>query len=418
MVNGFIFVLYLKYLKNVLSNTRFMLNRRSLRIKAMQSLFAYQMCQESNLEIAKDYIRESFQPDLNAMEPQNKQELREKEKEALRIFSQSYQDKRIAADTDLDVTIQNVVSTAIELYHKSNRKDLEYLQKQMIHNVDQLADMYVLLLMLVVEMADHSQLYHDEQLSKFSAKDKPKVEANYNLARNQMVAKLKHHRELNLRAIKSGNHWSSDQSTLRTWYKEVLLKNETYQAYLLEATPDFARDKEMVLFLVKQVFLKDPLIVSWFDEANQNWEENKKIVKSMVVKTIKGIEEDSSADEPEMMELSANWEEDREFFKEIFQLTRSHDEEFETIIAGQSKNWDISRIALVDKIILKMALAEMIHFPSIPVKVTINEFIEVSKSYGTPKTKIFVNGLLDVLATKLAKDGVIRKSGRGLIDNK
>lgn len=418
MVNGFIFVLYLKYLQNVLSNTRFMLNRRSLRIKAMQSLFAYQMCQESNLEIAKDYIRESFQPDLNAMEPQNKQELREKEKEALRIFSQSYQDKRIAADTDLDVTIQNVVSSAIELYHKSNRKDLEYLQKQMIHNVDQLADMYVLLLMLVVEMADHSQLYHDEQLSKFSAKDKPKVEANYNLARNQMVAKLKHHRELNLRAIKSGNHWSSDQSTLRTWYKEVLLKNETYQAYLLEATPDFARDKEMVLFLVKQVFLKDPLIVSWFDEANQNWEENKKIVKSMVVKTIKGIEEDSSADEPEMMELSANWEEDREFFKEIFQLTRSHDEEFETIIAGQSKNWDISRIALVDKIILKMALAEMIHFPSIPVKVTINEFIEVSKSYGTPKTKIFVNGLLDVLATKLAKDGVIRKSGRGLIDNK
>lgn len=384
----------------------------------MQSLFAYQMCQESNLEIAKDYIRESFQPDLNAMEPQNKQELREKEKEALRIFSQSYQDKRIAADTDLDVTIQNVVSSAIELYHKSNRKDLEYLQKQMIHNVDQLADMYVLLLMLVVEMADHSQLYHDEQLSKFSAKDKPKVEANYNLARNQMVAKLKHHRELNLRAIKSGNHWSSDQSTLRTWYKEVLLKNETYQAYLLEATPDFARDKEMVLFLVKQVFLKDPLIVSWFDEANQNWEENKKIVKSMVVKTIKGIEEDSSVDEPEMMELSANWEEDREFFKEIFQLTRSHDEEFETIIAGQSKNWDISRIALVDKIILKMALAEMIHFPSIPIKVTINEFIEVSKSYGTPKTKIFVNGLLDVLATKLAKDGVIRKSGRGLIDNK
>lgn len=418
MVNGFIFVLYLKYLQNVLSNTRFMLNRRSLRIKAMQSLFAYQMCQESNLEIAKDYIRESFQPDLNAMEPQNKQELREKEKEALRIFSQSYQDKRIAADTDLDVTIQNVVSSAIELYHKSNRKDLEYLQKQMIHNVDQLADMYVLLLMLVVEMADHSQLYHDEQLSKFSAKDKPKVEANYNLARNQMVAKLKHHRELNLRAIKSGNHWSSDQSTLRTWYKEVLLKNETYQAYLLEATPDFARDKEMVLFLVKQVFLKDPLIVSWFDEANQNWEENKKIVKSMVVKTIKGIEEDSSVDEPEMMELSANWEEDREFFKEIFQLTRSHDEEFETIIAGQSKNWDISRIALVDKIILKMALAEMIHFPSIPIKVTINEFIEVSKSYGTPKTKIFVNGLLDVLATKLAKDGVIRKSGRGLIDNK
>jgi transcription antitermination protein NusB len=395
-----------------------MLNRRSLRIKAMQSLFAYQLCTESNLEISKDYIKEYFQPDLNTMEPQDKQQLKAKTKEALGIFDSSYKDKVVKSGADASTEIINVVSKAIELYYKSNKKDLEYLQKQMLINVDQLADMYILLLMLVVEMAEHSESYLQEQNLKYMAKDKPVVDSHYNFARNKMVAKLKNHKEINLRSIKSGNHWSGQESHLRTWYKEVFLKNEEFMAYLSESEPSFERDKEIVLFIIKQLFLKDPFIVGWFDDHNQNWEENKKIVKSMVIKTIKGIEENSPEDEPALMELSANWEEDRDFFKEIFSITHDNDEEYEEIIAGQSKNWDISRIALVDKIILKMALAEMIHFHSIPVKVTINEFIEVSKNYGTPKTKIFVNGILDVLANKLTSEGVIKKSGRGLIDNK
>ena len=136
----------------------------------------------------------------------------------------------------------------------------------------------------------------------------------------------------------------------------------------------------------------------------------------MIVKTIKNQEEHNT--NIDLAVLSNNWEEDKSFFKTIFEVTVREGKEFDSLIAEKSKNWDIDRIALMDKIILKMAIGEMIHFPSIPVKVSINEYIELSKNFSTPKSKKFVNGILDVLSEDLKKRGIIKKSGRGLIDNK
>jgi transcription antitermination protein NusB len=95
-----------------------------------------------------------------------------------------------------------------------------------------------------------------------------------------------------------------------------------------------------------------------------------------------------------------------------------NDEDYEKIITDQTQNWDGDRLAMTDLLILKLGLAEMINFSSIPTKVSINEYIELAKNYSTPKSGQFINGLLDVLSQKLQKEGVIRKSGRGLIDNK
>ena len=114
-----------------------------------------------------------------------------------------------------------------------------------------------------------------------------------------------------------------------------------------------------------------------------------------------------------------DWEDDqRVFFKNLFTDTISNDDEYENIVSDFAQNWATERIAIVDMIILKMAVCEMLNFPSIPVKVTINEYIELSKNYSTQKSKIFVNGMLDKISVKLEKDGKIKKSGRGLIDNK
>ena len=147
-----------------------------------------------------------------------------------------------------------------------------------------------------------------------------------------------------------------------------------------------------------------------------SWSEDKHILKSMIVKTFKNIEKENDTIDPIL--LSNNWEEDKDFFEKLFEITVGHDKEYEKLIAEKSKNWDIERIAIMDKIILKMALCEMIHFPSIPVKVSINEYIELSKNFSTPKSKKFVNGILDVLSEELKDQGIIKKSGRVLIDNK
>jgi N utilization substance protein B len=136
----------------------------------------------------------------------------------------------------------------------------------------------------------------------------------------------------------------------------------------------------------------------------------------MVIKTIKAVEpEDKSLN---LLAISTNWEEDKAFFNELYEKTLKGDKELEKIVTDKIKNWDIERIAAIDKIILELAICEMINFPSIPVKVTINEYIEISKLYSTPKSKQFINGILDTTAIELTKNGTIKKSGRGLIDNK
>jgi N utilization substance protein B len=147
-----------------------------------------------------------------------------------------------------------------------------------------------------------------------------------------------------------------------------------------------------------------------------NWEENRPIVRNLVLKTLKMLP--YQADEKqELMNLSANWQDDRDFAETLYKQTLSDDAKSEKLIAESVQNWDVERVALLDKIILKMALCEMQLFRGIPVKVTINEYIEISKIYSTPKSKQFVNGILDKLAQDLAASGEIRKSGRGLLDN-
>jgi N utilization substance protein B len=127
---------------------------------------------------------------------------------------------------------------------------------------------------------------------------------------------------------------------------------------------------------------------------------------------------DEAADENlVLMSLSANWQDDKEFAESLYKQTLADDAKYEQLIAESVQNWDVERVALTDKILLKMALCEMHLFRAIPVKVTINEYIEISKIYSTPKSKQFVNGILDKLAQDLTASGAIRKSGRGLLDN-
>jgi N utilization substance protein B len=167
---------------------------------------------------------------------------------------------------------------------------------------------------------------------------------------------------------------------------------------------------------LKKIIFKNEVILNYFSEKDLNWTENKSIVRSLSSKVLKNAATEPEADP--VPEIAINWDEDKEFFQNIFNFTIENDSASKALITQKTKNWDIERLAFTDKVIISMALAEMKNFPSIPVKVTINEYIDISKTYSTPKSKQFVNGLLDVLAKELTDSGQIRKSGRGLLDNK
>jgi len=157
--------------------------------------------------------------------------------------------------------------------------------------------------------------------------------------------------------------------------------------------------------------------MQFLEEKDLNWAEDRKVIKGMLKKSIKSIVPGDTAS-MELVELSVNWEEDKIFLTDLFKHAAENDDAYEIIIAEHTKNWAVDRITVVDHIILKLAIAELIHFPSIPVKVTINEYIDISKNYSTPKSKQFINGLIDVMANNLQREGKVKKSGRGLIDNR
>jgi len=239
-----------------------------------------------------------------------------------------------------------------------------------------------------------------------------------NLASNQVLNSLGD--SVSYQAALARNHVNLDDLELeiKEWFRDYIKTSEVYQTYLGIENPTIEQDLDAADSILKKIIFKNEVILNYFAEKDLNWTENKSVVRSLAAKVLKNAANLDQESDGQMPEIAINWDEDKEFFENIFNFTIKNGAESKALISQRTKNWDIDRLAYTDKIIISMALSEMRNFPSIPVKVSINEYIDISKTYSTPKSKQFVNGLLDVMAKELTESGEIRKSGRGLLDNK
>jgi N utilization substance protein B len=394
-----------------------MLNRRILRVKAFQNLYAYEQCKGSNLNLARDFIRESFLPDLNSMEVQDKAALSKEADEAIQIFDQNVDQGKKLIPNDAGEKVKKIALAALKQVHEANEKDQQFLLKNMVVSAERIPQLYLLAIELLQAFAKH--VGKEVEKKQKLAGDTPIAFGNeLNLANNQVLKRLRESPEYQTALSRNGVNLDELELEIKEWFREYIKPAESYQHYLSLANPNLDQDFEVVDDLLKKIIFKNEVILAFFSEKDLNWTENKSVVRSLAAKVLKN----ASLPEPTLAEplpeIAMNWEEDKEFFENIFNFTIANDVSSKALIAEKTKNWDIERLAFTDKVIISMALAEMIHFPSIPVKVTINEYIDISKTYSTPKSKQFVNGLLDVLAKELTDKGQIRKSGRGLLDNK
>ncbi|MBK6266545.1 transcription antitermination factor NusB [Marivirga sp. S37H4] len=393
-----------------------MLNRRSLRIKAMQSLYAVQKCEEADYELAKSFIEDYFAPDLNSMEVQNKEQLSSNAKVAKTIFKNNYQHNHIKEETDSSPEIRKAVSQAIDYYQNMVKKDHVFIKKNMVDAVDTLLENYYLIIKLTTEFAELAKEEIELRKKRMAETGKQVFESELNLYKNQAIQIFKENEDLHREYVRHGTSWEDEKVNVRQWYRDILRKEDFYQEYLMKNHPTFEEDVAVIDQIIKQVVFKNETLAKYMEEKDLYWAENKSALKSMLKKTLKSLKEGS--EHVELIELSANWEDDSDFFKKLFDLTLENNEEYEELVSKYTKNWATERIASIDMIILKMAVCEMMNFSSIPVKVSINEYIDLSKNYSTQKSKIFVNGMLDKISEELESQGKIRKSGRGLIDNK
>lgn len=382
----------------------------------MQSLYAVQKCEEANFELAKASIDEFFAPDLNSMEVQDKVQLSLDAKIGKGIFVKSFNQHNIVEAEGTSELIRKAVSEAIDYFNTEVKKDKAFIKKNMMEAVNTLLENYYLSLKLMLEFAKLNKEEIEARKNRLIESNQKVFESELNLFNNKAIKILEENVALSNEFIRMKVSWDDESLSVRQWYREILKQEEFYKIYTLLSNPSFADDVEVLDKIYKQVIIKNETLADFMAERDLYWAENKSALKSMLKKTFKSLEEGS--DHVELIELSANWEDDSEFFQRLFAETVANDEEYEDLIAKYTKNWSKERITTIDMIIIKMAVCEMLKFPSIPVKVTINEYIDLSKNYSTLKSKVFVNGMLDKLSEELKKEGKVKKSGRGLMDNK
>lgn len=385
-----------------------MVNRRLLRIKAMKAIYAFKQTERTDFELAMDFIDSQFLPDLNSMKPQNLTHLEGLKKLAKIEFEEFFTKKEDDIEVEIPIEAREATRKAIKMYQNSCYAERNRLSKNVVAEVENLYTRYLQLLVLLNHLAEYGKNDEESRLLKNDL-------INYGkLAKNEIVLALNTSEEFENQRIRNNAEWTTDDLLLvQQFYQDVLRADKTFKEYCIKTTHTTEEDFEIVAYIYKNLIFKGVLIKDHFEEKDINWDENKNVLKSLVLKTI-----ELNNSKIELQKLAYNWEEDKRFFFELFKKSMDNDAENEKEIFSKVKNWEDDRVALMDLIIMKMALTEMVHFASIPVKVTINEYIELAKAFSTPQSGKFVNGILDYFAIEWQANGKIKKSGRGLIDNK
>jgi len=375
-----------------------MLNRRTLRIKIMQTLFAFDQCKEADHTLALDLIEERFSPDLNSMEVQDKELLRKQKKAATQYFEKIYKDQ--TPPEEVEEMVIKVAEEALRMYQQQVKKDQDFLGKNTILEIEKLTHLYHAVLSLLLEFAE------------LAAGEKKVNHSNF--VNHPWILAIASNADLKKQLLRTDSGWQKNKDKVRGWFRDIIKDDQVYLEFIALKKTNEEKQKDLIRHLLRKIILGAGPINDFFEENDIRWAEDKAIMRSLVDKTIKSFADGKV----EIQKLSLDWEDDKNFIEKLFKSTVELDEKHKQLIAKNTKNWEVDRLALTDRLIIEMAIAEMINFPNIPVKVTINEYIELTKDYSTPKSRQFINGILDVISKSMKEAGDIKKSGRGLIDNK
>lgn len=290
--------------------------------------------------------------------------------------------------------------------------DLQKEGKFTADSLAQLYNLYLLMLDLLVEVHAFAKAEQEKHAKKILATEEDK-NPNTKFTNNELLVKLSENSllqdELDKRKLKN---WRLDDEYVTLIYNAVMA-SEAYENYMAAPEQSYKMDKQFILDIYREVVAPNDKLYDYIEDTRLTWIDDIPMVNMAVLKRLKKLKPTS----PESTILPALYKnnEDRGFAIELLERTISHDEFLTNEIVVNTPNWDKERIADVDMVLIKMALCEFLKFPQIPVKVTINEYLEIAKEYSTPKSSIFVNGILDKLVKKYEANNSLKKEGRGLM---
>ena len=306
------------------------------------------------------------------------------------------------------------IKTMQSLYalNTSNSDRLDIQEKFLLNSIEKIRELYLTSLSIFIELRQLEEDILDKSAKKYLATE---IEKNPN-------RKFVNNRVLTCIAESDSIHQALDQEKIKHFqlndqYVHQLLseikQHDLYNDYMNKQTDSFKEDQEFVLQVFRKIIAPNDKLYHFVEDTQISWADDWPVVNTAIDKLIKDIRsEDYIIKVPDAFKN----QDDRKYALELLRKTAINTESFREMYADKAKNWDQERIAELDSIVLNMAICELTKFPSIPVKVTINEYLEIVKEYSTPKSSIFINGILDSIIRELKAENKINKAGRGLIE--
>ncbi|MEN9442416.1 MAG: transcription antitermination factor NusB [Bacteroidota bacterium] len=305
------------------------------------------------------------------------------------------------------------VLQALYAYFQSNEDNFRRTENELMQAVERIQDLYLYLLLSFSEIKSIAENRIEENTKKIRPSEED-LNPNTKFIDNKIIRLLEENKELRRLSEERKVNWVGDehQEMFRKMFL-IIKDSEIYFEYMNNESKTFEDDKAFALELFKVEIANSELLYNFFEEKSIHWMDDIDLACSMVLKTLKSVNEGEVI---ELLPLYKVDDDEQEFIRELLRKTISMDKENEALIDELTKNWELDRIAKMDVILMKMAITELQIFNNIPTKVTLNEYIEISKFYSTPKSNGFINGILDKAIDRLQTEKKIVKIGRGLMN--
>ncbi len=301
------------------------------------------------------------------------------------------------------------VLQAFYAFSQSNNDDLVSGEKEFMHSMKKIYDLYIYLIQIYIPIKRLANIKIEEAKRSFLEKDKHFFSKAF--VSNNIIKSLESSSQLNKIAVDLKINWEGveENELIKKLYKTIYT-SPSFQEILNSESSNFDDQKFHLIKLYKEEICNFELMHHFFEEKSIYWQDDLDHVSSMVIKTLKSIDADLS------FKVMPLWKDDeKEFALNLFRQAILNKSSNDDILQKYSKNWESERLAKMDSLLMNLAITEAKEFSSIPLKVTLNEYIEISKFYSTPKSNGFINGILDKIFEDFKKDGKLNKLGRGLI---
>ena len=304
------------------------------------------------------------------------------------------------------VLIRLKIVQIVYAYYQNGGKNLDTAEKELFFSLSKAYDMYNYLLLLMVEITKQAEKKQSAAKSKLLPTAE-ELYPNTKFVDNRFIAQLEVNKQLLEFSETQKKTWENESEFVKSLCEKIM-DSDIYKEYMASETSSYDEDRELWRKIYKRIIFNNPELDQVLEDQSLYWNDDKEIVDTFVLKTIKRFDEKNGAKQELLPEFKD--EEDQDFARRLFRRTILNADYYRHLISENTRNWDLDRVAFMDVVIMQIALAEILSFPNIPVSVSLNEYVEIAKLYSTPKSGSFINGTLDGIVKILKEDNKLTKN--------